>query len=223
MTAGTGADTTKVLACNFGFVYRTNDTKWSFGTLSDTKIATIQADFLYTGSSSQATFVALSMDGTDSDALPGSTTGVSGERGPAIGIYNGNLVLRKTYFTTGGASDNVVSKSISSISGLGTGDWISLQEVIDPTGTNMATLWYKNLTDGTAWTSLGSSAVNLNQTAAGKLSGFTSIIVSDAGTGVANYGSIDNISVSQIPEPSMLVLFATGLIGLLCYAWRKRR
>ena len=25
------------------------------------------------------------------------------------------------------------------------------------------------------------------------------------------------------PEPGTLVLLATGLIGLLCYAWRKRR
>ena len=26
-----------------------------------------------------------------------------------------------------------------------------------------------------------------------------------------------------IPEPSTLALLATGLLGLLCYAWRKRR
>jgi len=26
-----------------------------------------------------------------------------------------------------------------------------------------------------------------------------------------------------IPEPSTLVLLAAGLVGLLCYAWRKRR
>lgn len=29
--------------------------------------------------------------------------------------------------------------------------------------------------------------------------------------------------VTVIPEPSAMVLLATGLIGLLCYAWRKRR
>jgi len=33
----------------------------------------------------------------------------------------------------------------------------------------------------------------------------------------------DNFSVSQIPEPSTLALLAAGLVGLLCYAWRKRR
>ena len=30
-------------------------------------------------------------------------------------------------------------------------------------------------------------------------------------------------SVSFVPEPSTLALIASGLIGLLCYAWRKRR
>jgi len=35
----------------------------------------------------------------------------------------------------------------------------------------------------------------------------------------------DNIQVNgpAVPEPGMLVLLATGLLGLLCYAWRKRR
>ncbi|MBU4270473.1 MAG: PEP-CTERM sorting domain-containing protein [Planctomycetes bacterium] len=37
--------------------------------------------------------------------------------------------------------------------------------------------------------------------------------------------SIDDVTVSftPIPEPSTLALLAAGLLGLLCYAWRKRR
>ncbi len=37
--------------------------------------------------------------------------------------------------------------------------------------------------------------------------------------------SFDNVTISAapIPEPSTLVLLATGLFGLLAYAWRKRR
>ena len=31
------------------------------------------------------------------------------------------------------------------------------------------------------------------------------------------------IGYTLVPEPSMLALLATGLIGLLCYAWRKRK
>ena len=36
---------------------------------------------------------------------------------------------------------------------------------------------------------------------------------------------VDNVSatVSEVPEPGAIVLLATGLIGLLCYAWRKRK
>ena len=31
------------------------------------------------------------------------------------------------------------------------------------------------------------------------------------------------MTVTSVPEPSALVLLAGGLIGLLAYAWRKRR
>jgi len=36
---------------------------------------------------------------------------------------------------------------------------------------------------------------------------------------------VDDVTASYtpIPEPSTLVLLAAGLVGLLCYAWRKRR
>jgi hypothetical protein len=34
---------------------------------------------------------------------------------------------------------------------------------------------------------------------------------------------IDNMSYHAVPEPSALALLATGLVGLLAYAWRKRR
>jgi hypothetical protein len=45
----------------------------------------------------------------------------------------------------------------------------------------------------------------------------------DIGGGVA----VDSVSVTvttaDVPEPSTLVLLASGLVGLLAYAWRKRK
>ena len=41
------------------------------------------------------------------------------------------------------------------------------------------------------------------------------------------WGAIDNVSLNftaaPSPEPGTIVLLITGLVSLLCYAWRKRR
>jgi hypothetical protein len=40
-----------------------------------------------------------------------------------------------------------------------------------------------------------------------------------SGSNVWDYVNIN----APVPEPSALALLASGLLGLLCYAWRKRR
>lgn len=42
-------------------------------------------------------------------------------------------------------------------------------------------------------------------------------------SGAAGRAGIDNLVVSAIPEPSITTLVATSLIGLLAYAWRRRK
>ena len=39
---------------------------------------------------------------------------------------------------------------------------------------------------------------------------------------VASSGQTHGYLLTATPEPSMLLLAATGLVGLLVYAWRKR-
>lgn len=41
-------------------------------------------------------------------------------------------------------------------------------------------------------------------------------------SGNTNFG-IDNVKLSSVPEPSAIVLSVMGLVGLLAYAWRKRK
>ena len=41
--------------------------------------------------------------------------------------------------------------------------------------------------------------------------------------GTGTYADNVRLDISEVPEPSTLVLLASGLVGLLAYAWRKRK
>jgi len=97
------------------------------------------------------------------------------------------------------------------------------------------------------WTRVSDSATEANLIGTGSFAGFsdaqngeTAIGEQDRGfgdiRGLPILGSIDEVRVSSIargaddmlfatvvPEPSTLALLATGLFGLLCYAWKKRK
>ena len=56
---------------------------------------------------------------------------------------------------------------------------------------------------------------NVTSSASGTILGQESLAPNGVGTWAG-------FQVASVPEPSTLVLLASGLIGLLCYAWRKR-
>ena len=77
-----------------------------------------------------------------------------------------------------------------------------------------------------AWTDLGTSTTYTS----GLVNFVSPFTVAEAATarfGVDNHIAdsliFDNLSVSSIPEPSTVVLLLTAGVGLLAYAWRKRR
>ena len=71
------------------------------------------------------------------------------------------------------------------------------------------------------------SQFTMTATATGSNSGLLKVeFFSDVNTTSYNaHEFLDSVSVSTntAPEPSTVVLLATGLIGLLCYAWKKRK
>ncbi len=42
-------------------------------------------------------------------------------------------------------------------------------------------------------------------------------------TGDTGAFSLDSVNISTIPEPASLTILVTAVLGLICYAWRKRR
>jgi len=56
--------------------------------------------------------------------------------------------------------------------------------------------------------------------------GYIQVHFGFGGGGTTPYGDqffIDNVQLTATPEPGTLVLVVVGLVGLLAYAWRKRR
>ena len=70
---------------------------------------------------------------------------------------------------------------------------------------------------------LGSVLANYNKTLpAPGISGLSSGGLDAQAIGMLTAAGF-SVGVGVVPEPSTLVLLAAGLLGLACYAWRKRK
>ena len=91
--------------------------------------------------------------------------------------------------------------------------WSSLISVAIANGTTHTVCYARGVTitdDTTGTLAAGVNALRFNFT------------IPASGEGIAVYSEIA-VYGAVVPEPSALALLATGLIGLLCYAWRKRK
>jgi hypothetical protein len=70
----------------------------------------------------------------------------------------------------------------------------------------------------------GSPVGATSYSVAGNWAGEELLYFGDATGGSAHVETWDHWNLHEVvPEPSTFVLLATGLLGLVCYAWRKRR
>jgi hypothetical protein len=137
-------------------------------------------------------------------------------------------------FSTGNAlGDNFTTTA-------GNAPMIYLRQTVDP-GMDIAARYIAEGNWGTQTTGLGvpttytivlettgawSAEFYAGATSLGTYTYTTNPTVAYVGFGCSAYHNdmvVDNFTLSEVPEPGTMALLATGLIGLLAYAWRKRR
>ena len=111
-----------------------------------------------------------------------------------------------------GGQSQFLSSSVSS-SAIN-GDGINVGLKITREGTTY-TFSYRLGSSGT-WTDVGT------RTSSAELNSVGLFTKTYAGTNISN-ATFDSMSFTVVPEPSAVSMVVTGIIGLLAYAWRKRK
>ena len=76
---------------------------------------------------------------------------------------------------------------------------------------------------GDSFTATANNSYVVEQIATASASGKIAVVLTDTGNSSDQPPTLSGIAVSLIPEPSTSVLLGTSLLGLLAYAWRKRK
>jgi len=174
---------------------------------------TMQADFYFQNSSAMNLTVFGWIDG-NADGKYNANSEASVQFG-----FGGD---EKFYIRTAGFGSTEIKGASASAN-----TWYRITALLNPT-TNTVTLTAFDLTNNVAVdTQVGGGNLSLTHTSMfsnGLPSAYTGTGVRmDIGTySLGTYRVIDNIG-GVVPEPSTLALLAGGLIGLLAYAWRKRK
>jgi hypothetical protein len=167
---------------------------------SDTVVAT--ARFYDNGNGGD--IVAGLVDGNQSGTnwLPGF--GISGTHSYVRDILTFAEHSGSTTFAGGNYYDLRLTVNLSTAGGLGTYSWKTLDETSFATDSGLVNV-----------------PLGLHTDAQGKYDfNAFALRISDQGTWITHF---DISTPTAAPEPSALALVVTGLIGLLAYAWRKRK
>jgi hypothetical protein len=143
--------------------------------------------------------------------------GIANGRGDA---FLSNCDLR----TPTNPTTNAVQFSHSSGAANTTWDNMRLEMNLDAASNTSVLQVYR---DGTLISDYNSTYWGYDQAgpAASSLGDFVFNIGTRQGGSIFFTGYLDNITIegTAVPEPSAMALAASGLVGLLAYAWRKRR